>query len=37
MQQLEFLKNVISVLDNYKIDYMATGSIVSSIQGGCLK
>ncbi|HOV15213.1 MAG TPA: hypothetical protein PK771_13070 [Spirochaetota bacterium] len=33
MRQFDFLKNVISVLNKYKIDYMLTGSIVSSIQG----
>jgi len=33
MQQFEFLKNVIGVLNKYQISYMITGSIVSSIQG----
>ncbi len=33
MPQQELLKNVLSILDENHIDYMITGSIVSSIQG----
>lgn len=33
MSQQELLKQIISILDRSKIDYMLTGSIVSSMQG----
>ena len=33
MPQQELLKRVLSILDENRIDYMVTGSIVSSIQG----
>lgn len=33
MSQQELLKKVLSVLEENRIDYMVTGSVVSSLQG----